>query len=49
MQADAKYSDENNWLQECVVSLSPTNDLMVVGFEERAVFLQRKLLLNNKY
>ncbi|KAJ8045799.1 Rab3 GTPase-activating protein non-catalytic subunit [Holothuria leucospilota] len=31
-----------SWFQECIISLSPANDVLVVAFEERAVFLQQK-------
>ncbi|KAK6489442.1 rab3 GTPase-activating protein non-catalytic subunit [Huso huso] len=31
-----------SWLQDCVLSLSPTNDLMVIAREQRAVFLAPK-------
>ncbi|XP_040286392.1 rab3 GTPase-activating protein non-catalytic subunit [Bufo bufo] len=30
------------WLQDCVLSLSPTNDLMVIAHEQKAVFLAPK-------
>ncbi|NXY81283.1 RBGPR protein, partial [Alcedo cyanopectus] len=30
------------WLQDCVLSLSPTNDLMVIASEQKAVFLVPK-------
>ncbi|KAE8600460.1 hypothetical protein XENTR_v10013259 [Xenopus tropicalis] len=31
-----------HWLQDCVLSLSPTNDLMVIAHEQKAVFLAPK-------
>lgn len=31
------------WLQDCVVSLSPCADLLVVGREQRVVFLSGKI------
>ncbi|KAM6219408.1 rab3 GTPase-activating protein non-catalytic subunit [Rhynchocyon petersi] len=31
-----------SWLQDCVLSLSPTNDLMVIAREQKAVFLVPK-------
>ncbi|XP_041107019.1 rab3 GTPase-activating protein non-catalytic subunit [Polyodon spathula] len=31
-----------SWLQDCVLSLSPTNDLMMIAREQRAVFLAPK-------
>ncbi|OCT79434.1 rab3 GTPase-activating protein non-catalytic subunit [Xenopus laevis] len=36
------------WLQECVLSLSPTNDLMVIAHEQKAVFLAPKWKGNGK-
>ena len=46
-QPEGKTESKNedilhNWLQECSVSLSPTSCMMVIAFEERAVFLQRE-------
>uniref|UniRef100_A0A8C4V2B3 RAB3 GTPase activating non-catalytic protein subunit 2 n=1 Tax=Falco tinnunculus TaxID=100819 RepID=A0A8C4V2B3_FALTI len=35
-------SQRNHWLQGCVLSLSPTNDLMVIANEQKAVFLVPK-------
>ncbi|XP_063299884.1 rab3 GTPase-activating protein non-catalytic subunit [Pelobates fuscus] len=36
------------WLQDCVLSLSPTNDLMVIAHEQKAVFLAPKWKANEK-
>uniref|UniRef100_A0A8C5PP24 RAB3 GTPase activating non-catalytic protein subunit 2 n=1 Tax=Leptobrachium leishanense TaxID=445787 RepID=A0A8C5PP24_9ANUR len=36
------------WLQDCVLSLSPTNDLMVIAHEQKAVFLTPKWKANEK-
>uniref|UniRef100_UPI00358E2FD6 rab3 GTPase-activating protein non-catalytic subunit-like n=1 Tax=Myxine glutinosa TaxID=7769 RepID=UPI00358E2FD6 len=36
------------WLQDCILSLSPTNNLLVIAYEERAVFLQPKWKPNEK-
>ncbi|NXU50100.1 RBGPR protein, partial [Turnix velox] len=35
-------NNRNYWLQDCVLSLSPTNDLMVIANEQKAVFLVPK-------
>ncbi|XP_072121177.1 rab3 GTPase-activating protein non-catalytic subunit isoform X1 [Mobula birostris] len=37
-----------SWLQDCVISLSPTNDLMVMGRDQKAVFLVPKWKNNEK-
>ncbi|MEE6473861.1 hypothetical protein FKM82_010195 [Ascaphus truei] len=36
------------WLQDCVLSLSPTNDLMVIAHDQKAVFLAPKWKANEK-
>ncbi|KAG8584444.1 hypothetical protein GDO81_008830 [Engystomops pustulosus] len=36
------------WLQDCVLSLSPTNDLMVIAHEQKAVFLAPKWKADGK-
>ncbi|XP_053315627.1 rab3 GTPase-activating protein non-catalytic subunit isoform X2 [Spea bombifrons] len=36
------------WLQDCVLSLSPTSDLMVIAHEQKAVFLAPKWKANEK-
>lgn len=36
------------WLQDCVLSLSPTNDLMVIAHEQKAVFLSPKWKADGK-
>ncbi|KAB0377356.1 hypothetical protein FD755_011800, partial [Muntiacus reevesi] len=33
---------KTSWLQDCILSLSPTNDLMVIAREQKAVFLVPK-------
>ncbi|KAL7987378.1 hypothetical protein Chor_006297 [Crotalus horridus] len=38
----------NSWLQDCVISLSPTNDLMVIAREQKAVFFVPKWKQNEK-
>ncbi|TKC39586.1 hypothetical protein EI555_008291, partial [Monodon monoceros] len=35
-------TQKTSWLQDCVLSLSPTNDLMVITREQKAVFLVPK-------
>uniref|UniRef100_A0A8C9BAR2 RAB3 GTPase activating non-catalytic protein subunit 2 n=1 Tax=Phocoena sinus TaxID=42100 RepID=A0A8C9BAR2_PHOSS len=35
-------TQKTSWLQDCVLSLSPTNDLMVITREQKAVFLVSK-------
>lgn len=55
-EAEAKESEEepaskaaaNAWLQDCIVSLSPTNDLMVIALEQKAVFLVPKWKTSKK-
>ncbi|XP_043917591.1 rab3 GTPase-activating protein non-catalytic subunit [Protopterus annectens] len=37
-----------SWFQNCAVSLSPTNDLMVLAHEQKAVFLSPKWRTNDK-
>ncbi|GCC23475.1 hypothetical protein chiPu_0001871 [Chiloscyllium punctatum] len=37
-----------SWLQDCVISLSPTNDLMVIARNQKAVFLVPKWKPNEK-
>ncbi|XP_067844977.1 rab3 GTPase-activating protein non-catalytic subunit isoform X2 [Heptranchias perlo] len=37
-----------SWLQDCVISLSPTNDLMVIARDQKAVFLVPKWKPNEK-
>ncbi|KAM4771924.1 rab3 GTPase-activating protein non-catalytic subunit [Rhinophrynus dorsalis] len=36
------------WLQDCVLSLSPTNDLMVIAHEQKAAFLAPKWKANER-
>ncbi|XP_072503902.1 rab3 GTPase-activating protein non-catalytic subunit [Notamacropus eugenii] len=36
------------WLQDCILSLSPTNDLMVIAREQKAVFLVPKWKYSDK-
>ncbi|XP_075719473.1 rab3 GTPase-activating protein non-catalytic subunit isoform X2 [Rhinoderma darwinii] len=36
------------WLQDCVLSLSPTNDLMVIAHDQKAVFLAPKWKADGK-
>lgn len=38
----ASKTQASSWLQDCVLSLSPTNDLMVIAREQKAVFFVRK-------
>ncbi|XP_038077511.1 rab3 GTPase-activating protein non-catalytic subunit-like isoform X2 [Patiria miniata] len=40
--SEGKKDEQEAWLQECSMSLSPTGDLMVLAFEEKVVFLQQK-------
>ncbi|KAM9316856.1 rab3 GTPase-activating protein non-catalytic subunit [Gastrophryne carolinensis] len=35
-------SPSSYWLQDCIVSLSPTNDLMVIAHDQKAAFLAPK-------
>uniref|UniRef100_A0A8C3L5N2 RAB3 GTPase activating non-catalytic protein subunit 2 n=1 Tax=Chrysolophus pictus TaxID=9089 RepID=A0A8C3L5N2_CHRPC len=41
-------NQRNYWLQDCVLSLSPTNDLMVIANEQKAVFLVSKWKQSDK-
>ncbi|XP_071476615.1 rab3 GTPase-activating protein non-catalytic subunit-like [Diadema antillarum] len=41
-EADAGPPDQDAWLQECCIALSPTSELMVIAFDQKAVFLQQK-------
>uniref|UniRef100_A0A8B9ZD10 RAB3 GTPase activating non-catalytic protein subunit 2 n=1 Tax=Anas platyrhynchos TaxID=8839 RepID=A0A8B9ZD10_ANAPL len=41
-EESASKNQKNYWLQDCVLSLSPTNDLMVIANEQKAVFLVSK-------
>ena len=34
---------DGDWLQQCILSLSPTNDLMAVAYQDKCVLLSRKL------
>ncbi|KAJ6666898.1 hypothetical protein lerEdw1_018900 [Lerista edwardsae] len=38
----ASKTQASSWLQDCVLSLSPTNDLMVIAREQKAVFFVPK-------
>uniref|UniRef100_A0A8C7E4X7 RAB3 GTPase activating non-catalytic protein subunit 2 n=1 Tax=Naja naja TaxID=35670 RepID=A0A8C7E4X7_NAJNA len=44
----ASKTQANSWLQDCVISLSPTNDLMVIAREQKAVFFVPKWKQNEK-
>uniref|UniRef100_A0A8C3KUN9 RAB3 GTPase activating non-catalytic protein subunit 2 n=1 Tax=Calidris pygmaea TaxID=425635 RepID=A0A8C3KUN9_9CHAR len=44
----ASRNQRNYWLQDCVLSLSPTNDLMVIANEQKAVFLVPKWKQSDK-
>uniref|UniRef100_A0A8D0GT66 RAB3 GTPase activating non-catalytic protein subunit 2 n=1 Tax=Sphenodon punctatus TaxID=8508 RepID=A0A8D0GT66_SPHPU len=55
MQEPVKEEEESTsksqtsyWLQGCVLSLSPTNDLMVIAREQKAVFLVPKWKYSDK-
>nr|XP_004670175.2 rab3 GTPase-activating protein non-catalytic subunit [Jaculus jaculus] len=41
-------TQHTSWLQDCVLSLSPTNDLMVIAREQKAVFLVPKWKYSDK-
>ncbi|XP_074165300.1 rab3 GTPase-activating protein non-catalytic subunit isoform X1 [Sminthopsis crassicaudata] len=41
-------TQKSYWLQDCVLSLSPTNDLMVIAREQKAVFLVPKWKYSDK-
>ncbi|XP_055966815.1 rab3 GTPase-activating protein non-catalytic subunit [Sorex fumeus] len=41
-EGNASKTQKTSWLQDCVLSLSPTNDLMVIAREQKAVFLVPK-------
>ncbi|XP_066474958.1 rab3 GTPase-activating protein non-catalytic subunit isoform X1 [Tiliqua scincoides] len=41
-EESASKMQVNSWLQDCVLSLSPTNDLMVIAREQKAVFFVPK-------
>ncbi|XP_007436018.1 rab3 GTPase-activating protein non-catalytic subunit-like, partial [Python bivittatus] len=44
----ASKTQASSWLQDCVLSLSPTNDLMVIAREQKAVFFVPKWKQNEK-
>uniref|UniRef100_A0A8C5RDN0 RAB3 GTPase activating non-catalytic protein subunit 2 n=1 Tax=Laticauda laticaudata TaxID=8630 RepID=A0A8C5RDN0_LATLA len=44
----ASKTQANSWLQDCIISLSPTNDLMVIAREQKAVFFVPKWKQNEK-
>lgn len=44
-EESASKTQADSWLQDCVVSLSPTNDLMVIAREQKAVFFVRKYII----
>ncbi|XP_075060377.1 rab3 GTPase-activating protein non-catalytic subunit [Mixophyes fleayi] len=51
VQAEAETSSKAPsvyWLQDCVLSLSPTNDLMVIAHDQKAVFLAPKWKADGK-
>ncbi|CAO2638769.1 Rab3 GTPase-activating protein non-catalytic subunit [Lemmus lemmus] len=41
-EGNASKTQKTSWLQECVLSLSPTSDLMVIAREQKAAFLVPK-------
>lgn len=41
-EESASKMQASSWLQDCVLSLSPTNDLMVIAREQKAVFFVPK-------
>ncbi|GAB1285833.1 Rab3 GTPase-activating protein non-catalytic subunit [Apodemus speciosus] len=41
-EGNTSRTHKNSWLQECVLSLSPTSDLMVIAREQKAAFLVPK-------
>ncbi|XP_051042467.1 rab3 GTPase-activating protein non-catalytic subunit isoform X1 [Phodopus roborovskii] len=41
-EGNTSKTQKNSWLQECVLSLSPTSDLMVIAREQKAAFLVPK-------
>ncbi|KAM7050108.1 rab3 GTPase-activating protein non-catalytic subunit [Molossus nigricans] len=41
-------TQKTSWLQDCVLSLSPTSDLMVIAREQKAVFLVPKWKYSDK-
>ncbi|XP_054432581.1 rab3 GTPase-activating protein non-catalytic subunit [Pteronotus mesoamericanus] len=41
-------AQKTSWLQDCVLSLSPTNDLMVLAWGQKAVFLVPKWKYSDK-
>ncbi|KAM6083153.1 rab3 GTPase-activating protein non-catalytic subunit isoform 6-T6 [Chlamydotis macqueenii] len=47
-EESASKNQRNYWLQDCVLSLSPTNDLMVIANEQKAVFLVPKWKYSDK-
>ncbi|PKU39333.1 rab3 gtpase-activating protein non-catalytic subunit isoform x2 [Limosa lapponica baueri] len=47
-EESASRNQRNYWLQDCVLSLSPTNDLMVIANEQKAVFLVPKWKQSDK-
>ncbi|XP_070571342.1 rab3 GTPase-activating protein non-catalytic subunit-like [Ptychodera flava] len=41
-ETDGKKAQEKSWFQDCCISLSPTHDILVITYEEKAVFLTQK-------
>lgn len=41
-EAEPGPPEQDAWMQECCISLSPTSELMVIAYEQKAVFLQQK-------
>lgn len=41
-EGNTSKTQKHSWLQECVLSLSPTSDLMVIAREQKAAFLVPK-------
>ncbi|XP_016076679.1 PREDICTED: rab3 GTPase-activating protein non-catalytic subunit isoform X2 [Miniopterus natalensis] len=47
-EGNTSKMQKTSWLQDCVLSLSPTNDLMVLAREQKAVFLVPKWKYSDK-
>nr|XP_036870368.1 rab3 GTPase-activating protein non-catalytic subunit isoform X3 [Manis javanica] len=47
-EGNTSKAQKSSWLQDCVLSLSPTNDVMVIAREQKAVFLVPKWKYSDK-
>lgn len=42
---DLPDNGKQKWFQECILSLSPTNDMVAIAHEDKIVVLARKFLI----